>query len=110
MENEETTINTPFLIIQKPHELIKLFENLIEKKLKQLGATSLPLPVTYSSTDPPFLSSREVEKIFMVSRQTVNDWRRTGQLQSFKIKSWQFFLTSMIKTNPDLKNKLQLYN
>jgi hypothetical protein len=86
----EVNDKAPFLLIQKPQELIKLFEGLIDRKIREIGvqATSPPASVTGES---PFLSTKEVQKIFSVSRQTINDWRKSGLLPSIKIKSRRYF-------------------
>jgi len=88
--------NPPFLLIQKPQELIKLFEGLIDRKLKdfvlQIPNTNQPL----KPDESPFLSTREVQKIFNVSRQTINDWRKSGLLSSIKIKSRRYFFRDQV--------------
>lgn len=62
--------NAPFLLIQKPQELIKLFEGLIDRKIREIAIQIPPLPTT-STGESPFLSTKEVQKIFSVSRQTI---------------------------------------
>ncbi|OQP45302.1 hypothetical protein [Niastella populi] len=39
----EVTNNAPFLLIQKPQELIKLFEGLIGRKIREMGVQAPPL-------------------------------------------------------------------
>ena len=98
MEPEANTNATaPFLLIQKPQELIRLFENLIDQKIREVITTNIPSNHYYSNKDSPFLSSKEVEKIFSVSRQTINDWRKSELLQSFKIKSRRFFFKEQVE-------------
>lgn len=93
MEQEvNTNATAPFLLIQKPQELIRLFENLIDQKIREVLTTNTPVKNYYPDEDSPFLSSTDVEKIFKVSRQTINDWRKSELLQSFKIKSSVFSL------------------
>jgi hypothetical protein len=87
----------PFLLIQKPQELIRLFESLIDQKIREVQENRSPTTSYYPDTDSPFLSSKEVEKIFKVSRQTINDWRKSGLLQSFKIKSRRFFFKEQVE-------------
>jgi hypothetical protein len=66
----EVNNNAPFLLIQKPQELIKLFEGLIDRKIREIGAQSPPPPAN-APDESTFLSSKEVQKIFSVSRQTI---------------------------------------
>ncbi len=86
----------PFLLIQKPQELIRLFEGLIDKKIREVVSANVPADHFHSNEDSPFLSSKEVQKIFNVSRQTINDWRKSELLQSFKIKSRRFFFREQV--------------
>jgi predicted DNA-binding protein YlxM (UPF0122 family) len=88
---EPQSVNpAPFILVQKPQELIRLFEGLIDQKIREILTA-------YPAEDSPFLSVREVQKIFSVSRQTVNDWRKSGLLQSFKIKSRRFFFKEQVE-------------
>jgi len=97
MEQEVNTNGTaPFLLIQKPQELIRLFEGLIDKKIREVVTTNVPVGHFHSNEDSPFLSSKDVQKIFKVSRQTINDWRKSELLQSFKIKSRRFFFREQV--------------
>lgn len=89
--------NPPFLLIQKPQELIKLFEGLIDKKIKEISIQSQPAPNSIQSCDSPFLSTKDVQKIFNVSRQTINDWRRSELLPSFKIKSRRYYYRDQVQ-------------
>src|SRR5687767_598116 len=88
--------NAPFLLIQKPQELIKLFEGLIDRKIREI-AVQIPPPPTTSPGESPFLSTKEVQKIFSVSRQTINDWRKSGLLSSIKIKSRRYFFRDQVQ-------------
>lgn len=98
MEQEANTNATaPFLLIQKPQELIRLFEALIDQKIREVMTTNTPVRNYYLDEDSPFLSSKDVEKIFKVSRQTINDWRKSELLQSFKIKSRRFFFKEQVE-------------
>ncbi|OQP47946.1 helix-turn-helix domain-containing protein [Niastella populi] len=92
----EVNNNAPFLLIQKPQELIKLFEGLIDRKIREIGAQATPLPAS-ATGESPFLSTKEVQKIFCVSRQTVNDWRKSGLLPSIKIKSRRYFIRDQVQ-------------
>lgn len=97
MEQDVNATGTaPFLLIQKPQELIRLFEGLIDKKIKEVVSANVPVDHFYSNEDSPFLSSKEVQKIFNVSRQTINDWRKSELLQSFKIKSRRYFFREQV--------------
>jgi|GEM_PF-6790881 len=89
--------NAPFLLIQKPQELIKLFEGLIDQKIKEVLSLNTSLQQFYPNEDSPFLSAKDVQKIFNVSRQTINDWRKSELLQSFKIKSRRFFFKEQVE-------------
>lgn len=98
MEQEvNANATAPFLLIQKPQELIRLFENLIDQKIREVLTTNTPIKNYYPDEDSPFLSSKDVEKIFKVSRQTINDWRKSELLQSFKIKSRRFFFKEQVE-------------
>jgi len=71
MEQEvNANATAPFLLIQKPQELIRLFENLIDQKIREVMTSNIPVKQFYPNEDSPFLSSRDVEKISKVSRQT----------------------------------------
>jgi hypothetical protein len=85
----EVNNNAPFLLIQKPQKLIKLFEGLFDRKIREIGILN-PTPPVSSAGESPFLSIKDVQKIFNVSRQTINDWRKSGLLPSIKIKSRRF--------------------
>lgn len=88
--------NVPFLLIQKPQELIKLFEGLIDRKIREISVQTAPPPVSVTF-ESPFLSTIEVQKIFSVSRQTINDWRKSGLLSSIKIKSRRYFFRDQVQ-------------
>jgi hypothetical protein len=96
MEQEVNT-NATAPLIQKPQELIRLFETLIDQKIREVMTTNTPVKNYYLDEDSPFLSSKDVEKIFKVSRQTINDWRKSELLQSFKIKSRRFFFKEQVE-------------
>src|ERR1043165_264865 len=93
----EVNNNAPFLLIQKPQELIKLFEGLIDRKIREIGSLT-PTPPVSLSDESPFLSTKEVQKIFSVSRQTINDWRKSGLLPSIKIKSRRYFFRDQVQS------------
>ncbi len=98
MEQElNTNANAPFLLIQKPQELIRLFESLIDKKIREILPENLSLQKIPTDNNHPFLNAKEVAKIFNVSRQTINDWRKSELLQSFKIKSRRFFFKEQVE-------------
>jgi hypothetical protein len=92
----EVNNNAPFLLIQKPQELIKLFEGLIDRKIREI-AVQIPAPPVNAAGESPFLSTKEVQKIFSVSRQTINDWRKSGLLPSIKIKSRRYFFRDQVQ-------------
>ena len=92
----EVNNNAPFLLIQKPQELIKLFEGLIDRKIREIGVQTAPASVS-AAGESPFLSTKEVQKIFSVSRQTINDWRKSGLLPSIKIKSRRYFIRDQVQ-------------
>jgi hypothetical protein len=92
----EVNNNAPFLLIQKPQELIKLFEGLIDRKIREIGVQA-PANTVSVSEESPFLSTKDVQKIFNVSRQTINDWRKSGLLSSFKIKSRRYFFRDQVQ-------------
>jgi len=92
----EVNNNAPFLLIQKPQELIKLFEGLIDRKIREIG-TLTPTPPVSATGESPFLSTKDVQKIFNVSRQTINDWRKSGLLPSIKIKSRRYFIREQVQ-------------
>ena len=88
--------SAPFLLIQKPQELIKLFEGLIDRKIREIAVQTPPQPAS-TVGESPFLSTKEVQKIFSVSRQTINDWRKSGLLSSIKIKSRRYFIRDQVQ-------------
>jgi hypothetical protein len=92
----EVNDNAPFLLIQKPQELIKLFEGLIDRKIREIGVIALPQSASLAG-ESPFLSTKDVQKIFNVSRQTINDWRKSGLLPSIKIKSRRYFIRDQVQ-------------
>jgi len=99
---QEKIATEPFLLIQKPQEMIKLFEGMIDKKINEINSLQpINRPVA-TAEGSPFLNSKDVGKIFNVSRQTINDWRKSGLLQSFKIKSRRYFFNEQVE---QLKNK-----
>lgn len=87
----------PFLLIQKPQELIRLFEALIDQKIKEVLSANPSTTNYFPEENSPFLSSKDIEKIFKVSRQTINDWRKSELLQSFKIKSRRFYFRDQVE-------------
>jgi hypothetical protein len=46
--------NAPFLLIQKPQELIKLFEGLIDRKIREIVVQATPPPVSLADAPLPF--------------------------------------------------------
>lgn len=97
--------NAPFLLVQKPQELIRLFEGMIDQKIKEVLSSKTTHNQFYSNKDSPFLSAKDVQKIFNVSRQTINDWRKSELLQSFTIKSRRYFFKEQVE---QLRNQLTL--
>ncbi len=98
MEQEVNTNGTaPFLLIQKPQELIRLFERMIDRKIREITSLNLQPVQTILQGDSPFLTSKEVQQIFNVSRQTINDWRKSDILHSLKIKSRRFFFKEEVE-------------
>jgi hypothetical protein len=53
--------NAPFLLIQKPQELIKLFEGLIDRKIREIAVQTPPTPVN-AAGESPFLSTSIIFK------------------------------------------------
>jgi hypothetical protein len=100
---QQVNENAPFLLVQKPQELIRLFEGLIDRKIKEILASKTTPPQFYPNKDSPFLSAKDVQKIFNVSRQTINDWRKSELLQSFTIKSRRYFFKEQVE---QLRNQL----
>ena len=47
--------------------------------------------------NPKLIKVKEVCRLFQVSKPTIYDWMRKGQLRSVKIGSRRFFLASVIK-------------
>ncbi|SRR5665213_2230031 len=92
-----TNANAPFLLIQKPQELIRLFESLMDRKIREILSENFSSQKITPDENSPFLNSKEVAKIFNVSRQTINDWRKSELLQSFKIKSRRFFFKEQVE-------------
>ena len=92
----EVNNSAPFLLIQKPQELIKLFGGLIDWKIREMGGQT-PLPPTSLAGESPFLSTKDVQKIFNVSRQTINDWHNSGLLPSIKIKLRRYFIREQVQ-------------
>jgi hypothetical protein len=92
----EVNDKAPFLLIQKPEELIKLFEGLIDRKIREIGVHAAS-PPTSANGEFPFLSTKEVQKIFGVSRQMINDWLKSGLLPSVKIKSRRYFIRDQVQ-------------
>ena len=93
----EVNDKAPFLLIQKPQELIKLFEGLMDKKVKEIAILNLQSQLSPTVSDSPFLSTKDVQRIFGVSRQTINDWRKSGLLSSIKIKSRRYFFRDQVQ-------------
>jgi len=92
----EVNDKAPFWLIQKPQEIIKLFEGLIDRKIREIGVQNLT-PSAGPAGESPFLSTKEVQKIFNVSRQTINNWRKSGLLSSIKIKSRRYFFRDQVQ-------------
>lgn len=97
MENQVKNSGTVWYIPQ-PQELIKLFEGLIDQKIREVLASAQEIPnYAIQQDDSPFLSAKEVQQIFNVSRQTINDWRKSELLPSFKIKSRRYFFKEQVQ-------------
>ena len=55
MEQEvNPNATAPFLLIQKPQELIRLFETLIDQKNREVMTTNTPIKSFYPDEDSPF--------------------------------------------------------
>lgn len=94
---QQVNENAPFLLVQKPQELIRLFEGMIDQKIKEVLASNTTPRQFYPNEDSPFLSAKDVQRIFNVSRQTINDWRKSELLQSFTIKSRRYFFKEQVE-------------
>lgn len=77
--------------------------NLIEDILVNKGIISSEK----TASTPQLLKAKEVCELFQVSKPTIYDWMRKGQLRSVKIESRRFFLYSDIE---ELINKNKVRN
>ena len=94
---QQVNENAPFLLVQKPQELIRLFEGMIDQKIREVLASKTTPQQFYPNEDSPFLCAKDVQRIFNVSRQTINDWRKSELLQSFTIKSRRYFFKEQVE-------------
>lgn len=67
-----------------------LIEEVLEDREKKATQTSNP-------TVPRLLKMKEVCELFKISKPTIYDWIRKGELHSIKIESRRFFLISDIE-------------
>ena len=74
----------------------QIVRGMIDRKIREIGAQATP-PPSSAAGESPFLSTKEVQKIFGVSRQTINDWRKSGLLPSIKIKSRRYFIRDEVQ-------------
>jgi excisionase family DNA binding protein len=66
--------------------------NLIEEVIREHDTKGLP-----SNDAPQLLKVKEVCELFQISKPTIYDWIRKGQLRSIKIESRRFFLVDDIQ-------------
>lgn len=83
------------LIPVNTEEFWRQMKNVIEDVLmeKKIIAPSYE----NSNSTPKLLKTKEVCEMFQVSKPTIYDWMRKGQLHSVKIESRRFFLASDIE-------------
>ncbi len=97
--------------MEKPHILIPVELDVFWYQLKTLveqvlGERDRQLKANNDDDEPKLLKTKEVCNLFQVSKPTIYEWMRNGQLRSFKIASRRFFLASDIAEMIDRqKNK-----
>jgi excisionase family DNA binding protein len=67
--------------------------NLIEEVMKERDSKG----ATPKNDAPQLLKVKEVCELFQISKPTIYDWIRKGQLRSIKIESRRFFLIDDIQ-------------
>lgn len=101
MEKNKTKEEIPMLIPYTPSEFWETFRKIIreevaEKITKRRGSQSKLLQVD-GMTERPLYKILEVCELFDVSRTTIHEWVKSGQLRKIKVKSRVYFLGSDIK-------------
>jgi hypothetical protein len=51
---QEVNATAPFLLFQKPQELIRLFEGMIDQKIREVATNNTASAHIYSNQDSPF--------------------------------------------------------
>lgn len=87
--------NAPVLFPVEPEEFWRKMKKTIEDVLVEKNI--IPRSVENLAEAPKLLKAKEVCELFQVSKPTIYDWMRKGQLHSIKIESRRFFLISDIE-------------
>lgn len=81
MENPEKIV---VQLVTTEEQLIRVIEDLVDRKLKQLGIQSKPKE---PAEEEELLSVKQIAAFFQVSETTIHSWKRQGILPYIKVKS-----------------------
>jgi predicted DNA-binding transcriptional regulator AlpA len=81
--------STPVLFPVEPEEFWRQMKKLVEDVLTERGVVSKVINAHAES--PKLLKAKDVCELFQISKPTIYEWMRKGQLQSVKIESRRFF-------------------
>lgn len=75
----------------------EMFWNKMRNLMEQVLIEREKASTVISDSSPQLLKVKEVCDLFQVSKPTIYDWIRKGQLKSVKIESRRFFLANDIQ-------------
>jgi predicted DNA-binding transcriptional regulator AlpA len=101
MDKIKTTEEIPMLIPYQPSEFWAEFRKIIQEEVaskisKRRGSQSKLMQVD-GMTERPLYKIIEVCQLFDVSRTTIHEWVKSGQLRKIKVKSRVYFLGADIQ-------------
>lgn len=82
----------PMLIPYEPKEFWDMIRKIVCEELEQLKVQRSHLLDTPGLTEKPLYKVAEICELFKISRPTVNEWARKGQLRKVKVGARVFFL------------------
>ncbi len=99
--------SVPILFPYEPKEFWEQMRKIIREELGKVKVPDSNLVQTPGLTHKPLYKIAEICRIFEVSRTTIHDWVKHGELRKVKVRSRVYFLGSDIER---LFNKKQEVN
>lgn len=106
VKSEKTAQRTPVLIPMDLQDFWFQVRLIIREELLNLKVEHAP-PPSPGFNQIPLLKMEEIQAMFRVSKQTIHDWCKTGQLRKIKMRSRVYFLMDEVQQSIHQKGSKQ---